>query len=148
MPVSKKLSIDGELRKRAAEQMQISPEAVFVFRRGFDKYATGQKGSLMMRVWTEGMSDEEVARIIAMKQQIKELARLYGAKIALSSRHPAVKEEEDRNRRAKRGDEYTARKEAAMAQTPGASAAAILARKRANPYTPSRRPSKGKPPSF
>jgi len=102
MPVSRKFSSHADLRQQAADKMGLDPKHVFVFPRRSD--------GVMLYIWTDGLSETEVENLKSQKAEIKELARSFNGKIAMSALHPDEAERREAARRPVRGLKYRRRR--------------------------------------
>lgn len=101
MPIPKKMSASAELRERAADMMQLDGDHIFVFPR--------RNGKLILYVWTSGLSESEIEKLKSHREEVKELARSFDSKIAMSSTHPEQAERREQKRRSHRNSRYRER---------------------------------------
>jgi len=102
MPVSRKFSSHTDLRQQAAAKMGLDPKHVFVFPRRTD--------GVMLYIWIDGLSETEVETLKSQKEEMKELARAFNGKIAMSALHPDEAERREAARRPVRGMKYRKRR--------------------------------------
>lgn len=100
MPIPKKMSASAELRERAADMMQLDGDHIFVFPR--------RNGKLILYVWTSGLSESEIEKLKSHREEVKELARSFDSKIAMST-HPEQAERREQKRRSHRNSRYRER---------------------------------------
>ncbi len=102
MPVPKKRAGSIDLRNQVADLLQIPVSTVFI---------TGTK-RMELRIWTEGMSPQEIARLRAFHMRVKTLALGFGVKrTSLSALHPREAQSVEDERRRGRGKARKERKE-------------------------------------
>lgn len=102
MPVPKKRAGSVDLRNQAADLLGIPISTVFI---------TGTK-RMELRIWTEGMSPQEIDRLKSYRLEVKRLAAGFGvARTSLSELHPHEAQTVEDERRRGRGKARKARKE-------------------------------------